>query len=214
MLNQTSTSREWTLSITGVYPGAHGGWIAFGRDEKSARVALAADAGATARMPVLGESWQVRGMEEFNPIYGNQVRVSAGIPVKPHGVLLLRFITKLKMGIGVTKAARLRDAFGDGLAAILDENDACVLGEVLNEEEAAALLRAWHHHASELAALHFLDANGFSPRLAGRLLRFYGEDTAQKLKENPYRILAVASWPEVDAAARRLGVASEDNADW
>jgi exodeoxyribonuclease V alpha subunit len=210
MLNQTSTSREWTLSITGVYPGAHGGWIAFGRDEKSARVALSADRGATARTPVMGEYWHVRGLEEFDPIYGHQVRVSAGKPVKPHGFSLLSFITKQKIGIGVAKAARLRDAFGDGLAAILDENDACVLGEVLNEEEAAALLRAWHHHASELAALHFLDANGFSPRLASRLLRFYCEDTPQKLRENPYRILAVASRPEVDAAARRLGVGPED----
>lgn len=158
----------------------------------------------------MGESWQVRGVEEANPIYGHRVRVSAGMPVKPHGPLLVRFIRNLKIGIGVTKAARLNDAFGDGLAAILDENDACVLGEVLNEEEAAALLKAWHQHASELAALHFLDANGFSPRLAGRLLRFYGQDTAQQLRENPYRILAVASWPEVDGAARRLGVAPDD----
>lgn len=40
MLNPTSTSREWTLSITGVNPGTHGGWIGFGRDKQSARVAL------------------------------------------------------------------------------------------------------------------------------------------------------------------------------
>jgi exodeoxyribonuclease V alpha subunit len=210
MLNPTPTLREWTLSITGVHPGMHGGWIAFGRDEKSARVALAADRGVTARTPVIGESWQVRGVEEANPIYGHQIRVSAGMPVKPQGSLLLRFIRKLKIGIGVTKAARLSDAFGDGLAAILDENDACVLGEVLNEEETGALLKAWHQHAGELAALHFLAANGFSPRLAGRLLRFYGQDTAQQLRDNPYRILAVASWPEVDGAARRLGVALDD----
>jgi exodeoxyribonuclease V alpha subunit len=210
MSKPTSPLREWTLSITGVYPVTHGGWIAFGRDEKNARVVLAADTGATARTPALGESWQVQGLEQLDPIFGHQVRVSTGMPIKPHGALLLRFITNLKIGIGVTKAARLRDAFGDGLAAILDENDACVLSEVLNEEEAAALLRAWHHHASDLAALHFLDANGFSPRLSGRLLRFYGEDTAQKLRENPYRILAVASWPEVDAAARRLGIGTED----
>jgi exodeoxyribonuclease V alpha subunit len=210
MVNPTPDACEWTLSITGVHPGTNGGWIVFGRDEKSARVALISGRGVTSRTPVVGESWQVRGAEESNAIYGRQVRVCAGMPVKPQGAFLLRFIRKLKIGIGVTKVARLNDAFGDGLSAILDENDACVLGEILNEEEAASLLKAWHQHTGELATLHFLAANGFSSRLAGRLLRFYGRDTAQLLRENPYRLLALASWSEVDGAARRMGVALDD----
>jgi exodeoxyribonuclease V alpha subunit len=42
-------------------------------------------------------------------------------------------------------------------------------------------------------------------------VEFWGEEAVLKIRDNPYRLLTVCRWDEVDRTARALGIAKDDN---
>ncbi|BDU71419.1 AAA family ATPase [Mesoterricola silvestris] len=199
---------DLALTVCKVWPGASGGAVFTGQDEAGTLHRVVADAAVIHRPPAIGERWEVVGPLRTHPRFGPQVQAQRAVPVCPKGVLLQRFLAgnRAFQGIGEARARRLWDAFGEGLHDLLDAGDTPRLSSVLGPDLAASLVDAWRESLEEAKAIRWLEGYHFPVALAAKALRLWGADTADKLAENPYRMLAVAPWTRVDAAALDAGV--------
>lgn len=113
-------------------------------------------------------------------------------------------------GIGIATASKLWKTFGAELYALLGNGDVARLSDVLGEDRAGRLVLAWKEKLAEGDVVVWLDEHGFDARLAKKIIRLWGADAAAKLREQPYAMMALADWPVVDAAGRRMGIAADD----
>ena len=195
-----------------LFVAASGATIFSGRDLEGQRVRVVAGKSALARAPVVGEIWNVDGSYRDHPKYGRQIYATRACYAPPRGRLIVGYLASHPdfAGIGETKAKALYEAFGDQLASKLDAGDAGALEAVLTASMAARVIAAWAEHQAEAAVIVFLDRHGFDARLAHKLRRVWGDQALQMLERNPYYMLAFTGWARTDAAARKLGIALDD----
>ena len=114
-------------------------------------------------------------------------------------------------GIGMVKARKLWDTFGEQLYSLLDNAAVTELSTVLSPEMAEVAVAAWSQQGST-RTLQWLQGSGIDVRTGKKLLAFFGNEAEEKLAEDPYRLLSFsASWKSVDAFARaRFQVAEDD----
>jgi exodeoxyribonuclease V alpha subunit len=156
---------------------------------------------------MIGERWEVTGRIRIHSRYGPQVHAERALPVRPQGELLRRFLARNQafQGVGEARARRLWDAFGEGLYDLLDAGDVVQVTTVLGADLATSLVEAWRESQGEAKVIRWLEEHKFPVTLATKVLRLWGRDAAEKIAENPYRMLAVAGWARVDAAALDTG---------
>ncbi|MBS0339618.1 MAG: AAA family ATPase, partial [Proteobacteria bacterium] len=113
--------------------------------------------------------------------------------------------------IGQVKARKLWEAFGESLYSHLDAGNVAALARVLTPDSAAQVASAWAQH-SDSRALQWLQSQGFDLALGRKVLQFFGPETAQKVEEDPYRLLSFcATWRQTDTLARtHFNVAVDD----
>lgn len=105
-------------------------------------------------------------------------------------------------GIGLVKARRLWDTFGEELYQLLDAGDVPKLSAVLPVEMAEVAVLAWSRQGST-RTLQWLQGSGIDVRTGKKLIAFFGNEAEEKLADDPYRLLSFsASWKSVDAFAR------------
>jgi exodeoxyribonuclease V alpha subunit len=131
---------------------------------------------------------------------------------QPAGELIVKLLARDPAfpGIGVAKASALWEAFGQELFPILDKGDPGPLQAILGTDIAGTLVSAWADRKEDDQVLEWLARHGFGARLARKLIRIWGAAAIEKLEENPYRMLAFASWDSVDRAATSLKVPHDD----
>lgn len=167
-----------------------------------------------------GQLWRVSGAAYPNTITVNGFRLTEAT-IAPDAMELLRpsgehIVVMLSegaafAGIGAVKARRLWDRFGDELYALLDRGDLARLGEVLPAPMAAALAVAWRSQGDTIT-LQWLQARGFPVDIGKKVLAFFGAGAAERIEEDPYRLLSfAASWKEVDAFAREVFHVARDD---
>lgn len=210
-MTQSATT---TVTVSTVHSGPVGGAIFTGRDESGRWIRAVADREAIFRAPLRGEIWRLTGRFNRHHTYGIQLYVERSQLLRPTGRLLVRHLATHPsfrgIGIGMARASRLYKEFGERLTELLDDGDANALTKVLDEEVARMLAEAWRANAQEASTVMFLELHGVDVRLAGKILRYWPENAVEKLKENPYRLLALSDWPAVDRLARSLGVGADD----
>ena len=128
-------------------------------------------------------------------------------PTDNSGDLVVRFLATDPAfeGIGVARASKLRQAFGNDLARVLGGGDVELLAGVLGRERAETLAAAWQEHLAKADVVVWLSEQGFDPYLGTKAIRIWGAGAPEILRGNPYVMLAIASWDRVDTAARALG---------
>ena len=203
-----------SIVVTQVHPGMNGigGAIFRGRrTDNGFSLRCIAAANHIFRAPGVGELWEVEGEMQSHTEYGDQLKVEHALPVVPKGRLIVSYLTYNPAfdSIGRAKAERLWARFGDELPSVLARGDALALSECLTEKAVATLLANWKSNP-ETEVVEFLDKYGFPLRLLNKVLRIWSRDTIKKLTANPYRLLAVAKWDDVDSAASKLGIAPDD----
>lgn len=112
-------------------------------------------------------------------------------------------------GIGYARAAKLADRFGDELPRLLAGGDPQPFAEILGQSGAQLLVEAWREDLARNDIVVWLDEMGLDPRLAGKIVKLWGAEAASNLRANPYLLMALANWREVDDVARRLGTARD-----
>ncbi len=168
----------------------------------------------------VGQLWRIEGEPRANTIVVNGFKLTEAT-IKPTAMELLRpsgeHIVKLLAdspefeGIGMVKARRLWARFGDELYRILDEGERDRLVQVLPESMADKLIAAWQRWGDTFS-LQWLQSKGFPVSLGRKLLDVFGQDTAQKIEDDPYRLISFAgSWDKTDTLAlQTFGLAADD----
>jgi exodeoxyribonuclease V alpha subunit len=194
---------DLALTVRKVWPGASGGAVFTGQDEAGTLHRVVADGTVLHRAPLVGERWDVAGPTQVHPRFGPQVHAQRAVPLHAKGEHLRRFLARNKVfqGVGEARTRCLWDAFGEGLHDLLDAGDAPRLASVLGPDLAASLVDTWKGFQGEARVIRWLEDHHFPLALATKALRMWGADAADRLAENPYRMLAVAGWSRVDAAA-------------
>lgn len=225
MTRITATIRVTTIRSTGI----HGGYIFAGQiaqtsDDARLLAGLLVVKAARAVIPNLvriGEMWTVSG-----PIGRRSYVTPTGVPsVEIQMEAEEAYLTRVAgdnivdvlannpafKGIGPVKARRLWTAHGEDLYRILDAGDVDALLSVLGPDVATTLVTQWAAY-QEADLVRWLDQFGVPISIARKMAAFYGDDTRQKIEDNPYRLLSFdANWERVDALARAsFGLALDD----
>lgn len=124
--------------------------------------------------------------------------------ILPSGDALIRLLAEGKrfVGIGINKAKALWTTFGEDLFDIIEKVDIEALKQVLSEKSAIRLCEEF----KRLGYIRELQSLMDKPLPSGTcidLLKAYGHDAVNRVKEDPYRLLTfMKDWERVDNIAR------------
>lgn len=216
MIRPTGKQQEEEVSIlvTAILRRGYRGLIVFsGKEETGKHIRVVTDRQTVTKIPALGELWKVKGRYKRDSIYGEQFYADLCERTPPNGQLVVLFIANNPRfkGLGLSKARRLYNRFGNSLTQLLDAGDTAGLEEVLTPVAAQTLVNAWQRNRAESEVVTFLDRHKFNPRLASKIWGCWGDRAIKVLESNPYSMLAFAGWDVVDAVALNLGIDPLDN---
>lgn len=167
-----------------------------------------------------GQWWKVAGEPSRRRLDINgyqvaetQIEASSAVLMRPSGEHIVSFMADSPAfeGIGQVKARKLWETFGERLYEHLDGANVAELSKVLTLASATQVVGAWAKHGDS-RTLQWLQAQGFDLQIGRKAMQFFGQETAEKLEEDPYRLLSFcADWRKTDSFARsHFGVAEDD----
>ncbi len=167
-----------------------------------------------------GQWWKVAGESSRRLLDVNgyqvaetQIEASSAVLLRPSGEHIVSFMADSPAfeGIGQVKARKLWETFGERLYEHLDCGNVAELSKVLTPASATQVVGAWAEHGDS-RTLQWLQAQGFDLQIGRKVMQFFGLETAEKLEEDPYRLLSFcANWRKTDSLARsHFGVAEDD----
>ncbi|MFW2276459.1 hypothetical protein [Burkholderia orbicola] len=163
--------------------------------------------------PGIGDRLSVQGAFEDGH-YGRQLIAKVVMPEPAsrssvHALLLEHFAFS---GISTRAKQRLSEQLGSQLLAVLDAGDTSSLVNAgVGFDAAHNLAAAWVNYSAAIATHRFLLEQGFSLRTASMAVNLWGIDAITAVLSNPYRLLAIAPWEEVDGQATRAFQCAEDD---
>ena len=167
------------------------------------------------RRPRPGESWLIEGKQAVHPSYGEQFLVEKGVLRAPSTKLIARYLSTHPAfrgtGVGAVAAHRLVERFGSELLRLLNDRTDTTVAEFLGPERAFALRDAWQGLFAEQTLLNWMLERGLDLRWAEKLRQVYGERARDEVERNPYILIALSNWSEVDRLAEEsFGVQAGD----
>lgn len=159
----------------------------------------------------VGESLILTGSWTSHASYGQQFKARSAerkMPSDKKAIYEYLAFGAVK-GIGPATAAAIVTMFGDETLSVI-ENSPERLSEVkgISRRKALQIGVDFKRRTGLRRLMEFFAGYGVRPELAVRLFRFYGEDSLDAVKENPYILtkeLFGADFFEADAMALRLG---------
>lgn len=163
-----------------------------------------------------GDTVQVTGSWDTHPKYGQQFKVAA-LKVMPAEPLegIRRFLTSgLIKGIGPQMAGRLLAHFDASLLEVFEQAPER-LSEVpgIGSAKAARMAADWQAHQGTRRAMLMLQANGVKPYHAARIIKVFGPEAVEILKNDPYRLsseIREIDFFLADNLARKMGMDPAD----
>jgi exodeoxyribonuclease V alpha subunit len=163
----------------------------------------------------LGERLKLHGRWEHHSKYGPQFRVDGfevTLPQTAEGIR--RYLASgIIKGLGEKTARRIVDHFKADTFGVIEETPQR-LTEIKGIGPATVdrISEGWQTHHEVRTLLAFLQSCGVSVSYSGRLLRAYGSDALQVLKEDPYQVaedIPGVGFFIADSAARKQGLDNE-----
>ena len=169
------------------------------RNDENGYTVLHATVGRTqvtivGQMPELsaGENVSFGGDWTEHPVYGKQFNAKTCQITPPSGrTAIEKYLgSGLIKGIGPSTAKLIVKHFGEQALDILDEHPER-LTEVtgIGAKRAEMIAESYLQQMSMRRVLVFLQNYGISPNLAMKIAKYYGENTVELLKQNPYRMV-------------------------
>lgn len=160
-----------------------------------------------------GQDIQAEGRWETHKEHGRQFRVKdfrAVLPTSKKGIeryLASGFIP----GVGPKLAHKLVNHFGEDTLNVLD-NYSARLHEIegFGRKRVGQIREAWREHAEQREVYIFLQGLGLSPRRCATIINYYGTDTVEVVRNNPYRLatdIHGIGFLTADRIAMDLGIA-------
>ena len=185
-------------------------------DKKSIKVLLSDDQQRVEK----GEHVTVDGELINHDDFGQQLHATK-ITHTPVTHDLIADFMMMGTGIGKAIAERVIKAFPTNLVDVLENKDVESLCSVerVTRATATVIINQWHKQAGKAKLIPFIEGilKNAPPTVRTRIKRsaklsyaHYGEDTTDKLKEDPYRLWSFGSFKDADLFAKAMGMALDD----
>ncbi|HTI88649.1 MAG TPA: AAA family ATPase [Alphaproteobacteria bacterium] len=170
-------------------------------------------------VPVAGDTWEIDG-DVVDTFYGPQIVTAAGRRILPSGDLIKHFLASHVPGVGPERASRLWEAFGENLPEVLSSDDmlaevAAVMSPdkaILGRRLAVLTTSAWRAAAGEATLVAWLTQQGVRDlKTVRRIHRVLGDAATVTLAANPYVLVPLLPWKQMDELGTRL--LREDGSD-
>jgi exodeoxyribonuclease V alpha subunit len=139
----------------------------------------------------VGETVRLTGKWSQHVKHGKQFDVSMfefELPKEPRAIEKFLASGAIR-GIGAKYAAKLVQQFGAHTLRVIDEEPERLEEiEGLGKKRTKSLIAQWKEHKAAEEIFIFLNGYGISRAYARRILRAYGSESLQKIRENPYRL--------------------------
>ena len=213
---------EDILQVNSVFPGNFGGAIFTGKTLNSNRLQVCRVSYKTAmRIPASGECWLIKGKISNRDQYKNYIDVETyNIVSLPQAAYVERFLLKHPafrgIHFGKTKVGKLMDAFGaEALFITLNKGDITKLSTIIPLNLAKKIIKQWQLIQNEIETTAFLIQHQLSIRLLPQILRICQTNTVERIKENPYGLVAFRGtvnnlWKYIDELAKNLSIPAND----
>ena len=161
-----------------------------------------------------GQCVEADGKFEKHENFGLRFKVEEARIVPPSTVAgIERFLRYQITGIGPKTAQSIVKHFGKDTIRILDmyPGRLCDVPKI-GKQKAAAIAKAWKNARSHRDDMIFLQGLGLTPAYCQKLMRCYGERTADTVRANPYKLaedINGIGFLKADAVARELGFAAD-----
>jgi exodeoxyribonuclease V alpha subunit len=210
------------VEITNVFPGPIGGCIFWGIAEgkkRSSPFKVSKKVGI--RNPAIGERWHVKGQIRPYDQYNKQVAVHSakfqGLPTDGYIARFLGVHPKFRgFDFGPKKAKKLvKDIGVSELIKLLNSGDWKAIADVIIDSQAQRICEGWHDLKEETELVIFLSENKLDADLARQIIRLCKFDTVERLKRNPYALVALSNSKmqtlmTISAVAKSQGINAED----
>jgi exodeoxyribonuclease V alpha subunit len=164
---------------------------------------------------------RVRGTVTNSSRWGKQIHANEIEYVPVTNDLLADFLMT-GIGIGKSIAKRLITNFPDNLVRLLEANDVNELSSIPRVSKVAAtvICNNWNKQAGKVELLKFMESvlKNISQskriklkQIAKKAYGIYGEETVDKLLEDPYRIWAFSTFSQADLLASAMSIEESDH---
>ena len=169
------------------------------------------------RLPGLqpGETARFTGGWKLDRKYGRQFEASSYLALRPETRDGMRKYlgSGLVEGIGKVMAERLVDRFGvETLEVITNEPERLTEVDGIGPVRARRIQEAWRRQSGIQEAMVFFRTHGLSTGQALKAVKLWGDDAAEVIRENPYRLAADlfgVGFQRADQVATSLGLAAD-----
>ena len=162
-----------------------------------------------------GETVVFNGYWVDDPKYGRQFKFHSYETVVPSSLEgIKRFLaSKFIYGIGPVLAERIVDKFGEDTVKILDESPERMLKvKGITRKKLDEIKIGWARHKHIRDIMIFLQTHDISPAYASRIYDKYRDETIDKMRSNPYRLIEDIrgiGFIKADNVATKLGIAKD-----
>ena len=141
--------------------------------------------------PVEGQNIEVTGNWEKHSEYGRQLKATSfryTLPSTRQG--LIRFLASGAIpGVGKTLAEAIVNYFGERTLSVLNNSPRELLNvPKIGKKKAKAIAESWKESFVRREIFIFLQGLGITTAYCNKLFKKYGEDAANVVKQNPYRL--------------------------
>ena len=138
-----------------------------------------------------GETIQCEGLWKHHAKHGRQFQVEKYKLTAPADLEGIRKYLEsgLVKGIGQTYAKRIVDQFGLETLEIIDETPEKLLSiEGIGEKRLRSIMECWSEQKTIRDVMIFLQAHQVTPAFARKIYKVYGDESIEKVKNNPYAL--------------------------
>ncbi len=160
----------------------------------------------------IGENLICSGLWKKTERYGTQFQVESfevRMPNSRDGVEKYLSAGQIA-GIGPVYAKRIVAKFGTATFDILDQQPHKLLEvEGIGKKTLERISRSWQNQQNAREIVLFLQQYNISPRYAQHIFKQYGDQSIEKIKENPYRLaedVLGIGFKKADEIARQMGM--------
>ena len=165
-----------------------------------------------------GENLKLNGVWQTHRIYGKQFKVDIYEVILPSSVEGIRNYLGSGMikGIGPAMAERIVTCFQENTFDVIEKTPEKLL-EVngIGAAKATLISSSWEKHHLLRELMHFCREYNFNISFSAKLLKQYGQDAINIIRNDPYRVsfdIPAIGFSTVDALALKLGI-PEDSQD-
>ncbi|MBU2622343.1 MAG: AAA family ATPase, partial [Proteobacteria bacterium] len=159
-----------------------------------------------------GESLKISGSWETHPRFGQQLRIITYEVTLPGSVGGIKKYLEsgIIKGIGPSIAGKLVGCFGETTLEVIEKNPERLF-EVpgIGKAKAGLIENAWKSHHSVRNLMQFLSEMGVKTSYCGKILKIYGDNALDILRQDPYRIakdIPGSGFYIADTIAGKLGI--------